>query len=121
MFRNLRLLYITTKNREEAHRIGSAVVNERLAACANILDGMESVYHWKGKIESDKECILILKTSYENVTRITKRIKELHSYDVPCVISFNVAEQEGNEEYLDWILHSVKKPATRTNQTDDEI
>lgn len=109
MFRNLRFIYVTTKNRAEAKKIGSAIVEEKLAACANIIDGMESIYHWKGEIETDSECILILKTSYNNVGRLTRRIKELHSYEVPCVISLNIAEQEGNPEYLNWIRDSVRK------------
>lgn len=110
MFRNLRFVYVTTKNREEAKKIGTAIVKEKLAACANIIDKMESIYRWKDKIETSNECILILKTSYSNVTKLTRRVKELHSYDVPCVISLNIAEQEGNPEYLNWIRDSVRKP-----------
>ena len=112
MFRNLRVLYVTTKDREEARIIAKAVVEEQLAACANILDGMESFYHWEGKLVTSRETVLLIKTAYGNVARITKRIKELHSYSVPCVISLNLAEQEGNEEYLDWIRnasHRVKE------------
>jgi periplasmic divalent cation tolerance protein len=116
MFRNLRFVYITTKNRDEALKIGSAIVNEKLAACANVIDGMESIYHWKGEIETSKECILILKTTYSNVSRLTRRVKELHSYDVPCVISINLAEQEGNEEYLDWVIKSVQRPLSASGQ-----
>ncbi len=115
MFKNLRFIYITTKDREEALKIGKAIVDEKLAACANIVDGMESVYRWKGKIEVDKECILIFKTTYHSVSELTKRVKELHSYEVPCVISINLAEQEGNMEYLDWIIDSVKKPIPPDN------
>lgn len=110
MFRNLRFVYVTTKDREEAVHIGTTIVEEKLAACANILDGMESIYRWKGKIETAKECILVLKTSYSNVAKLTRRIKELHSYEVPCIISLNIAEQEGNPEYLNWIRDSVRKP-----------
>lgn len=113
MFRNLRFVYITTKNRQEATQIGRIIVEEKLAACANILDGMESIYQWKGNIETGKECILILKTTYSNVSKLTKRVKELHSYEVPCVISLNIAEQEGNPEYLNWIRNSVQKPLSQ--------
>jgi len=119
MFRNLRFVYITTKNRDEALKVASVIVEEKLAACANIIDGMESVYQWKGNIETSKECILILKTSYSNVSRLTKRVKELHSYEVPCVISINLAEQEGNEEYLDWIIRSVQKPLSEMDRPDN--
>ncbi|TVQ66083.1 MAG: divalent-cation tolerance protein CutA [Balneolaceae bacterium] len=106
MFRNLRLVYVTTKNREEAIMIGRTLVEEQLVACANILDGMESIYQWEGEVVSGSETVLLLKTAYGNVSRITRRIKELHSYKVPCVISLNLSEQEGNMEYLDWIRNS---------------
>lgn len=115
MFKNLRLVYVTTKDRSEALSIGTEIVNARLAACANIIDGMESVYHWKGKTVTDKECILILKTTFSNITNLTKRVKELHSYDMPCIISINLAEQEGNLAYLDWIRSEVNK----LNMSDD--
>lgn len=115
MFRNLRLIYITTSNRDEAKKIGTALVEEKLAACVNIMDGMESIYRWENKIETDKEAVLICKTSYSNVHELTKRVKELHSYDVPCIISFNIAEQEGNEDYLDWISRSVKNYTNSDN------
>lgn len=112
MFRNLRLVYVTTKDRDEATNIAKTLVEEQLVACANILDGIESIYRWEGDLVSSKETVLLLKTAYGNVSRITKRIKELHSYEIPCVISINLAEQEGNEEYLDWIRsssHRVKE------------
>ncbi len=94
MFRNLRLVYVTTKDREEARIIGTALIEEKLAACANILDGMESIYRWEGKVETGKESVLILKTTYNNITKLTRRIKELRSYDVPAIVSSNLAEQE---------------------------
>lgn len=112
MFRNLRLVYVTTKNRDEAKSIGETLVKEKLAACANILDGMESIYRWNGSIEIDQETILLIKSTYNNLPHLTDRVKELHSYDVPCIISFNIAEQEGNADYLEWLLNSVKKPVS---------
>lgn len=115
MFKNLRYIYITTQNREEARKIGDALVTEELAACVNIIDGMESIYRWKGEIHTDKECILIAKTTYSNVAPLTRRVKELHSYDVPCIASINLAEQEGNAEYLEWIAGSVRPPLAFSN------
>ncbi len=103
MYRNLRMVYVTTKDKSEARSIAKTLIAEQLAACANILDGMESIYKWKGKIVEGQECVLILKTPYHNLPRITDRVKELHSYEVPCVISLTMTEQEGNEKYLDWI------------------
>lgn len=116
MFRNLRFVYITTKNRSEAKKIGSALVEEKLAACANIIDNMESIYEWKGKIQTDKETVLIAKTTYGNISKLTKRVKELHSYEVPCVISINLSEQEGNEEYLDWLENTVRSHLPSDNE-----
>lgn len=110
MYRNLRLLYVTTSSKEEAQKIGRTLVKEDLAACANILDGMNSIYKWKGNIEEDEECVLILKTHYSRVRKVTRRIKEIHSYEVPCVISLTITEDEGNEEYLDWLEKNSKQP-----------
>lgn len=107
MFKNLRLVYITTSDKKEAKKIGRALVNERLAACVNIIDGMESMYRWKGQVEEDNECILIAKTNLRHVSKLTNRVKELHSYECPCVITFTLNEQEGNGEYLDWLEQQV--------------
>jgi periplasmic divalent cation tolerance protein len=97
--------YVTAGSREEAHAIGRAVVEERLAACANVLDGMTSIYWWQGALEQAGEAVLILKTRAELVERLTARIKELHSYDCPCVIALPVAA--GNPAYLDWIARET--------------
>jgi len=107
MFKNLRLVYITTPDREEAQKIGRTLVQERLAACVNIVDGMHSMYWWEDRIEEADECILIAKTTLRYINKLTQRVKELHSYDCPCVITFTLNEQEGNAEYLDWLEHQT--------------
>lgn len=109
MFYNLRLVYITTKDKQEAKSIGKTLVKERLAACVNIVEGMESIYRWEGEIVEDTETILIAKTPYHNVKDLTERVKTLHSYDCPCIISLQLTEQEGNEEYQRWILKNSQK------------
>lgn len=109
MFNNLRLVYITTKDKKEAKIIGKKLVEERLAACVNIIDGMESIYWWEDEIQQAQECILIAKTPYHNVKELTDRVIEMHSYDCPCVISLQLTEQEGNQEYQQWILDNTKK------------
>lgn len=96
-----RIIYITTGSDEEATRIASAMVEERLAACANVLPPIRSVYQWQGKIEQDQEIALILKTRAELVDKVTERVKELHSYDCPCVIALPI--DGGNPAFLDWI------------------
>ncbi|PJZ41449.1 cation tolerance protein CutA [Leptospira kmetyi] len=97
-----RLVYVTAKNEKEALKIGKAVVEERLAACANILPKMKSIYHWDKKVVTDNEVVLILKTKSDLMTELTLRIKSLHSYSVPCVVSLPLLE--GNREYFSWLF-----------------
>ncbi|QCO01274.1 divalent-cation tolerance protein CutA [Azospirillum argentinense] len=93
--------YITAGSRDEARRIGRALVEERLAACANIFDGMTSIYRWQDSIEEATETVLIAKTRAELFDRLAARVRELHSYDVPCVVELRVGR--GNPAYLDWL------------------
>jgi periplasmic divalent cation tolerance protein len=79
----INLIYITTKNKGEAERIGQALVEERLAACVNIIDGMYSIYRWEGKLTQDAETVLIAKTVQEKVAALTERVKTLHSFHCP--------------------------------------
>lgn len=108
MFKNLRLIYITTKDRDEAREIGTRLIREKLAACINILDGMESIYEWEGEVQFEKETVLIAKAAYHNVGKLTRLVKEMHSYDCPAILSLTITEQEGNEAYLDWLLRQSK-------------
>ena len=96
-----RLIYITIEPAADAERIGRALVEERLAACVNIVDGMRSMYWWEGAVQQSGETILIAKTRADLVDRLTERVKELHPYDCPCVVSFAI--DGGNEAFLDWI------------------
>lgn len=105
--KNPRILYVTTQDKEEARKIGEILVKEKLCACVNIISKMESVYWWNDEIQYDEECILLVKTITHLVDKITHRIKQEHSYDVPCVISLPLSPDEGNREYLDWIAESV--------------
>lgn len=93
--------YITVGSRAEALAIGRALVEERLAACANVLDGAASIYRWQGAIEEDAETVLIAKTRTELVDRLSARVEALHSYDCPCVVALPI--ERGNAEYLAWI------------------
>lgn len=98
---NTRLCYITTSTKDEARNIGRALIEKRLAACVNILDGMESMYVWEGKLETAQECVLIAKTEAELVEPLIAMVKALHSYSVPCVLS--LAVDKGNPDYLKWL------------------
>lgn len=99
--------YITAGSRDEALALGRALVEERLAACANVIEGMTSVYRWQGAIQEDPEVVLIAKTRRELVDRLTARVRELHSYDVPCVVALPV--QGGNAAFLDWIVAETER------------
>ncbi len=100
-------VYITTSDNQEAEEIGGKIVEEKLAACANILPNMHSVYGWKGEIEKSEEAVLLLKTREENFEAIEERVKELHSYENPCIVAFPILK--GSREYLEWINEETKK------------
>ncbi len=98
------IIYITAGDMEEARKIGRKLVEERLAACVNIFP-ITSVYRWKENIEEADEFGIIVKTKTDKVDAIEKRVKEIHSYEVPCVVSIRM--DEGSAGYLKWIEESV--------------
>ena len=95
------LVYITCRDRDEALRIGKALVEERLAACANVHGAIDSFYWWEGKLETGSEVALIAKTRADLVEALTARVKALHSYSVPCVVALELTG--GNPDFLRWI------------------
>ena len=99
------LVYITTGNEDEAHKIGRTLVEEKLAACINT-HPIKSIYWWEGDIEEDIETAMLVKTKAGLVDEVIKRVKELHSYEVPCIISFPV--DKGYPDYLKWIDESTR-------------
>ena len=92
-------VYITAPTETEASTIARALISERLAACANVFDGVRSFYRWEGEVQDDTETVLILKTRTDLLDALIKRVVELHSYDVPCVVAWPI--QGGHEDYLD--------------------
>ncbi len=103
---DMKLCYITTSSKDEARAIGRALLEKRLAACVNILDGMESHYWWEGKIETSQEAVLIAKTKGDQVDALIATVKALHSYKLPCVISLPI--ESGNKDYLAWLASSLR-------------
>ncbi len=97
--------YIVCKNKSEAKKIGKIILKERLAACVNIFDNMSSMYWWKGKIEEANEVVLIAKTSKKLFPKLSKKVKSIHSYSVPCILQLEV--KDGNKEYVKWLLSAL--------------
>lgn len=97
-------LCTTPKNKSE--QLAQILLEEKLAACVNIIPGIKSMYWWDGKIQTDTEDLLVIKTKEELVKELTEKIKEVHPYEIPEIIILNV--EDGNNEYIDWIIKSVK-------------
>ena len=100
------LVYVTAKDMRQAMRIGRTVVQEQLAACANILGPIQSIYSWNGVLQKDREVVLLLKTRRIRVKKLAVRIKELHSYEIPCVVALDIVD--GDASFLDWIQQQTK-------------
>jgi periplasmic divalent cation tolerance protein len=96
-----RVVLVTCGSIAEARRIGRSVVERKLAACANIVPSVEAIYWWKGKIESAREVLMILKTSTARLPELEREVKRLHSYGIPEFIAVPIAA--GSKEYLQWI------------------
>lgn len=95
------LIYITTSEIQESKFIAKKLLEERLVACTNIIPQINSMYLWKGDIEVDNESILIAKTREDKVKQVIQRVRELHSYETPCILHLEV--KKGSEEYLGWM------------------
>ena len=100
--------YMTASSKTEALTIGRTLVSEHLAACVNVLDGMTSVYWWNGQLEQADEAVLVAKTADDLVDRLVERVKSLHSYECPCVVSWPI--EKGNDAYLKWIAETCEQP-----------
>ena len=96
------IVLVTAGNEEEAAKIGQTVVEEKLAACANIVPRIRSIYRWKGKVHDEAESLLFLKTPTALFPALKNRIRELHSYEVPEIVAFPLAQ--GLPEYLAWVV-----------------
>ena len=102
-----RVVLVTCANEEEARRIGESLVLEKLAACANIVSGVMSIFFWQGQLRNEKEVLLILITRPATYGALEKRVLALHSYETPEVIA--LAVEDGSPAYLRW-LHEMTGP-----------
>jgi len=98
------LIYITCKDEEEAVKISKHLLGEKLIACSN-MHPIRSMYFWKGKIQDEKEVVIIAKTLEKNYGKIKEEVSKLHSYDVPCILKIDA---EANESYDKWVNEEVK-------------
>lgn len=115
MATNKRVVLVTCGSAQEAGKIARAVVNGHLAACANIVKApILSIYRWKGRVESTREVLLLIKSTQSRLAALERTIRRLHSYDVPEIIALEVAA--GSKNYLAWIEQSVR-PSNRLRKT----
>lgn len=108
----------TVGDEQEALTIGREMVARRHAACVNVMPGVRSVYRWKGKICRDGEFMLLIKTLADEYDAVAGVIRELHSYELPEILSFPIAQ--GDERFLAWIRESLDKSAPADDEEDDE-
>ncbi len=100
------VIFVTASSDEEAQRIGRALIEEKLVACSNIASSIRSFYWWKGEICDETEVLLIAKSTQDQLEEIIKKVKELHSYEVPEIIALPILG--GSKDYLNWIEEETK-------------
>jgi periplasmic divalent cation tolerance protein len=98
-------VFITAPNEDLAVTIARSLVDARLAACANIIKGIRSIYTWQGKTADDTEVLMIVKTRWELFDKLRSKVKELHSYEVPEIIALPITA--GSDDYLKWLMEST--------------
>ncbi len=97
----LQVVLITAPDPETGRRLARALVEERLAACVNLVPGLRSIYRWEGAVEEEEESLLVVKTRADRLAMLTERVQALHPYDVPEVLALAVGG--GSPAYLDWV------------------
>ncbi len=100
------IILITAANKKEAAKIAHALLNNRVAACVNIVDGLESLFWWQGKVDKAGEALLIVTSRKEKFQKIVKLVKSVHSYEVPEIIAIPIVS--GFKPYLKWIDESLR-------------
>lgn len=105
MATDLQVIYITTPTTEVAQSLGRQLLEQRLAACINILPQMHSMYWWEGKIESSNEAVLLAKTSAGKADALIHAVEKFHPYSTPCALALSV--DKGTEKYMNWLKENV--------------
>ena len=101
------MVYVTVSNKDEAVKIGEKVVSMRLAACANVYDGVTSIYWWEGERQKDDEAVLIMKTRESLLPELEKAVKEAHSYSCPCIVALPLVY--ASEDYAGWVVGETER------------
>ena len=104
-----RIVFVMAANEAEASAMARALVEERLAACVNLITAVRSIYRWRGVIEESSECLMLIKTSSRCYQELERRIKQLHSYEVPEIVAATLTN--GSADYLKWIAESTTQSA----------
>ena len=100
------VIFVTTGTEEEARTIAGQLISEKKAACVNVVPWVDSTFSWQGKIESEPESLLIIKSKSSALPQIVDLVKQLHSYEVPEIIAMPISG--GNDEYLNWVDSEVR-------------
>ncbi len=100
------VIFVTAGNRKEAQKIASGLIRQRLAACVNIVDKVDSLFFWEAKLQKAKESLLIIKSTRAKLPQIIRLIKSLHSYKLPEIIALPIIA--GDKPYLRWIDASIR-------------
>lgn len=103
----VRVVLVTVPDEETGRQIVGTVVEDRLAACGNLIPGLTSIYRWKGEVHQDPECLIILKTMASILPALQRRVVELHPYEVPEVLAFS--PMDGHLPYLEWVRAEVEE------------
>jgi periplasmic divalent cation tolerance protein len=99
------VVYCTCPNEESGQKIADRLVGDRLAACVNLIPGLRSTYRWKGEVQRDAECLLVVKTRQSRFAAMQDAIRDCHPYELPEVIAVPVVA--GSKQYLDWVLENT--------------
>lgn len=106
------LVLVTCANEEQGASIARTLVEERLAACVNLVGRVRSIYRWQGRIEDDRETLLLVKTGKTMLPKLERRVRELHTYDVPEIMTLSF--DRGSKPFLDWLLGSISQSRHKT-------
>src|SRR5262245_46191412 len=102
------VVIMTAADESEATRIAEMLVDRKLAACVQILPGMQSIYLWKGEVQRERELLLLAKTTRENFDELERQVRSVHSYETPEIIALPVSA--ASQPYLEWLMRSCEAP-----------